>query len=211
MTVSSPTLNSTKPAGVPLGREGVGHEVADRGEHPRDQVGVAGGKVRRPGMGKEEAGLGVDEEDLLDPVDQGVLEDDLGEGTPVRQASTRHRSPRGERLCSIVLLIEATSPASVSAMAFRIAGPSTGKMALAISRGFRRTDSPIALSTVGASARASWRSRPARRAIASGSSSASSSGVAPASSLRSSSRRRRRSGPRISSRSSESSCADGSN
>ena len=53
---------------------------------------------------------------------------------------------------------------------------------MAISRGFRRTDSLMALSTVGASARASWRSRPARRAIASGSSSASSSGVAPASS-----------------------------
>jgi len=70
----------TKPAGVSLGGEGVGHEVADRGEHPRDQVGVAGGKVRCPGMGKEEAGLGVNEEDLLDPVDQGVLEDDLGVG-----------------------------------------------------------------------------------------------------------------------------------
>ena len=44
----------------------------------------------------------------------------------------------------MVRLIEATSPASVSAIAFRMAGPRTGKMALAISRGFRRTDSPIA-------------------------------------------------------------------
>jgi hypothetical protein len=92
--------------------------------------------------------------------------------------------PCGERLYSIARLIVLTSPDIVSAIAFLIAGPSTGKIAVANSRGSRRTDSLIALSTVGASAIESCRSRAARWTIACGSFSASSSGVSSAVSRR---------------------------
>ena len=128
-------------------------------------------------------------------------------GTPVRHDSMRQRMPCGEKLCSIARLIVFTSPAIVSAIALRIDGPSTGKIAVAISCGLRRTDSLIAFSTVGASA---MRELPVARrraaTIACGSFSASSSGViSDVSRRRRSSSSWRRSPPNSSSRSSESS------
>src|SRR5687767_2502309 len=123
----------------------------------------------------------------------------------------RQPIPLREMLCSTARLIDSTRPAIVSAMALRMAGPSTGEIAVAIARGLRRTDSLMAISTVVASARASCRSRPARRAIASGSISASSSGVMPsASSRRRSSSSWRCSPPSRSSRSSANSADAGS-
>ena len=71
---------SPEAAGIALPGEGIDHEVADGGEHAGDQIGVAGLELRRPGVGQQQSGLGVDQEHLLDPIDQRVLEDDLGVG-----------------------------------------------------------------------------------------------------------------------------------
>src|SRR6476646_4462170 len=89
-------------------------------------------------------------------------------GLPARNAVQRHWSARHEKLCSTVRLSDSTIPASVCAMALRMAGPMTGKSASARGRGSRRTEEVLASSTVGASARVSCSSSE-RSAIASGS------------------------------------------
>ena len=64
-----------------LGSEGVADEVLDGGQHAGDEVGVLHDAIAgRQTWPKQEAGLAVDEEDLLDAVVEGVGERDLAEG-----------------------------------------------------------------------------------------------------------------------------------
>ena len=74
--------------GVRSGAEGVLAEVADRGQHAGDEVGVLGLQVLGVGVRQQQAARPVDQEDLLDPVEQGVAEHDLRErhaGAPALQ------------------------------------------------------------------------------------------------------------------------------
>ena len=79
-----------------LAAEGVAHEVADRGEHPGDHVGVLRRGVGRHHLAQQESRLLVDQQELLDAIDQTVEQNDLGERLPAAPrldapAQTLHR------------------------------------------------------------------------------------------------------------------------
>jgi len=76
---------------------------------------------------KEQSGLAVDQEDLLDPEHQAVTEHDLGERPTGLPRLDPPPQARGEKLCWSTWLNESTMARSVSAMALRIAGPSQGE------------------------------------------------------------------------------------
>src|SRR5262249_36104877 len=81
---------------VAVDGEGILHEVADGGEHPRHHVGVADPVGPRRDVLQEQAARPLDEKQLLDAVDERVREHHLAERAPgaKRFDTPGERSPR---------------------------------------------------------------------------------------------------------------------
>ncbi len=63
---------------LPLG-ERVADEVLDGGQHGGHELRILARCIERRRMRDQQAGMAMDQEDVLDPVDQGMLQHDLGE------------------------------------------------------------------------------------------------------------------------------------
>ncbi len=62
--------------------EGIAHEILDRRQHRGDELRVLARRILGRDMRDEEPGVVMDEKDVLDRVDEGVLQHDLAEGFP---------------------------------------------------------------------------------------------------------------------------------